>query len=88
MVKGSKSRQKLKVGYHRKGVSIFFQEFKVGDKVTIDILPSSHEGMPHHRFQGRIGEVIGKRGDCYLVKINDKFKEKILTVAPQHLRKI
>jgi len=88
MAKGSKSRKKLKAGIHRKGISIFFQEFKIGDKVTIDILPSSQEGMPHHRFQGKIGEIIGKRGRCYLVKVEDKFKEKILIVAPQHLKRV
>ncbi|MEM5828479.1 MAG: 50S ribosomal protein L21e [Candidatus Aenigmatarchaeota archaeon] len=88
MVKGSKSRQKLKLGYHKKGISLFFKEFSVGDKVIIDILPSSQEGMPHHRFQGKIGEIIGKRGRCYIVKVNDVFKEKTLIVAPQHLRKV
>lgn len=88
MAKGSKSRQKLKLGYHRKGISIFFKEFKEGDRVIIDIYPASQEGMPHHRFQGKVGEIIGKRGRCYLVKVKDVFREKTLIVAPQHLRKI
>ncbi|MEM5820552.1 MAG: 50S ribosomal protein L21e [Candidatus Aenigmatarchaeota archaeon] len=88
MAKGGKSRKKLKIGHHRKGISRFFQEFKIGEKVIIDIDPSSQNGMPHHRFQGKIGSIIEKRGNAYLVKVKDKFKEKIIIALPQHLRRL
>ncbi|MEM5830796.1 MAG: 50S ribosomal protein L21e [Candidatus Aenigmatarchaeota archaeon] len=88
MVKGSKSRKKLKTEHHKKGISRFFREFKIGDKVIIDIDPSTQNGMPHHRFQGKIGSIIEKRGNAYLVKIKDKFKEKIIIALPQHLRRL
>lgn len=88
MVRGSKSRKKLKGEIYRKGISRFFREFKEGEKVLIDIDVSSQNNMPHHRFQGKIGEIVGKRGRAYLVKIKDKFKEKIIITMPQHLRKI
>lgn len=61
-------------------------EYKVGDKVVIRINPSIHKGMPHRRFQGRIAEVIGKRGRAYILRLYVGDKEKTLIVMPEHLR--
>lgn len=87
MVKGVKSKQKLKLDHHRRGISRFFKNFSIGDRVIVDIDPSSGN-MPHPRFQGYTGEILGKRGRAYLVKIKDKFNEKILILTPNHLRKL
>ncbi|MEM0243410.1 MAG: 50S ribosomal protein L21e [Candidatus Aenigmatarchaeota archaeon] len=88
MVKGSKSRKKLSSKYEKSGISRFFQEFENGEKVVIKIDPSSYNGAPHHRFHGKIGKIIGKRGRSYLVKVSDRFKEKTLIVQPQHLKRL
>lgn len=85
---GSKSRKKLKEEKHRKGISRFFKEFRIGERVIISIDSSSQDGAPHHRFQGKIGKIIGKKGRAYVVNVNDRFKEKTLIILPQHLRKI
>jgi len=37
-------------------------EYKPGDKVHIITNPAIHKGMPHRRYHGKTGEVIGKRG--------------------------
>ena len=83
----AKSRKKLTAEKHRKGISRFFKEYKIGEKVIIDIDPAYYTGNPHHRFQGRTGEIIGKRGRAYLVKVNDFGKEKIIISNPVHLKK-
>jgi large subunit ribosomal protein L21e len=36
-------------------------EYPVGSKVVIDIDPSVHKGMPHKRYQGKVGVVLGRR---------------------------
>lgn len=86
----SKTRHKLRKRVRERGLvkpNLFLQEFKVGDKVHIKVNPSIHSGMPFRRFHGKTGEVIGKRGRCYLVQITDGKKEKTLIINPVHLRK-
>ena len=86
--KRRKSRDKLSKDVREKGkikIRKWLQEFKVGDYVHIKIDPSVHIGMPHHKFHGRTGIVMGKRGDCYEVKVTDRNKEKIIIVHPVHL---
>ena len=85
----SKTRKKLRKA-RRGGVTItqMLKEFEIGDKVTIVIEPSVHKGMPHPRFHGRVGEVVGKRGRAYLVRIKDGGKQKLLIALPVHLKKV
>ncbi len=65
---------------------MILREYKVGEKVTIKIDPSFHYGMPHRRFHGLTGTVIGKRGRSYIVEVYLGDKRKILIVPPVHLR--
>ncbi|MEM5794476.1 MAG: 50S ribosomal protein L21e [Candidatus Aenigmatarchaeota archaeon] len=85
----AKTREKLrqKPGY-RPAITKFLQEFKEGQKVAILQEPSSHSGMPHPRFKGRIGKVIGKRGKSYIVEITDGNKVKKIISRPEHLKAI
>lgn len=86
-----KSRDKLSKNVRERGkikIRYILQEFNIGDKVVIKIDSSFHKGMPHHKFYGKIGEIVNKRGDCYEVKVKDIEKEKIIIVHPAHLRKI
>ena len=57
-----------------------------GDKVVIIVNPTYHKGMPHRRYQGRIGVIKRKRGDSYEVKVTKGNKEVLLIVPPEHLR--
>jgi large subunit ribosomal protein L21e len=62
------------------------QQFADHDRVAIAIDPSIHKGMPHRKFQGLTGEVIGKQGEAYLLKIRNGGKEKKILIRPEHLK--
>lgn len=68
--------------------SRYLAEFEEGQRVVIDIHPSVQEGRPHHRFNGRIGKIIGKQGRAYIVEIRDGGKTKKIISHPIHLRAI
>jgi len=65
----------------------YFQSFSIGDKVHLDVEPSVQKGMYFPRFIGRSGTIIGKRGKCYEVSVNDLGKEKTLVIHPVHLKR-
>ncbi|MEM0350259.1 MAG: 50S ribosomal protein L21e [Archaeoglobaceae archaeon] len=83
-----KSGRKLKKKVREKGIRLrkFLQEFEIGQRVIIDIEPASQKGMPHPRYQGRSGIVVGKRGRAYLVQIKDGSILKTLISRPEHLK--
>lgn len=85
----SRSRKKLaqKVKY-RPPITKFLQEFALGQKVAINHEPSSQAGMPHPRYKGKIGEIIGKIGKSYILKIKNGKKIKRIIVKPEHLKVI
>jgi len=64
-----------------------FQEFEVGERVNIVLDPSIHRGMPHSRFHGRTGIVMGNQGRSFVVQIHDGNKIKTVVSRPEHLRK-
>ncbi|RDD53962.1 MAG: 50S ribosomal protein L21e [Candidatus Korarchaeota archaeon NZ13-K] len=65
----------------------FLKEFEVGEKVVIDVEPSVRRGMPHRRYQGKVGVVVGRRGDAYLVDVRLGGKTKHLIVLPVHIKR-
>jgi len=85
----SKTRYKLKktirVG-RTNPITKRIQTFDENDLVHIIIDPSSHKGQPHPRFHGRTGKIADKRGQAYIVEINDGNKAKKLIVRPEHLK--
>ena len=87
----SKSRNKLTKKI-RKGASNVItramQNFENGEKVAIVIDASIHHGIPHPRYHGLTGEVVGKQGRAYIIKIRDKRKIKHIIAFPEHLRKV
>ena len=90
-MKGSKGYRRktrnLKVGTRDKGkvkIKQYLQEFNEGDRVSIVINPS-FQAIPHPRFRGNSGRVVGRQGRAYYVQINDKGKEKRILVTPEHL---
>ena len=66
----------------------FLQTFNVGDNAVIKQEPAIHDGMPHPRFKGVTGKVIGKQGTSYKVNVRDGNAHKVLLVAPVHLLKV
>ena len=69
-------------------LSVILREYSIGEKVAIKIDPSFHYAMPHRRFHGLTGTVIGKRGKAYLVEVRVGNKRKIVITTPEHLRPI
>jgi large subunit ribosomal protein L21e len=45
-----------------------------------------HKGQPHPRFHGKTGKIADKRGQAYIVAINDGNKAKKLIIRPEHLK--
>jgi large subunit ribosomal protein L21e len=70
-----------------RGLSYLLIDYKVGDKVIIDIDPREHNTTPHRRFQGKIGVVkeVGKRTLKIVVQISDR-KQKILQTRLNHIK--
>lgn len=62
--------------------------FEEGEKASIVIQPSIHKGMPHRRFQGLTGVVVGRQGRSYLVKVRTGSKNKVVLARPEHLKKV
>ncbi|KXS44329.1 MAG: 50S ribosomal protein L21e [Methanolobus sp. T82-4] len=83
------TRYKLKKSVRERGlspVSKAIQEFDEGQMVHIDIDPSIQKGMPHARYQGRTGKIIGQRGRAYLLQVRDGKAMKEIISLPQHLK--
>jgi large subunit ribosomal protein L21e len=66
----------------------YFQTFNEGDIVVLNAEPAVQKGMYFLRFHGKSGVITGQKGKCYIVKINDRKKEKSLIVHPVHLKKL
>lgn len=82
-----KSRSVLTKHNVSKGLSYLLTEYKVGDKVMIDIDPAEHSTTPHRRFQGKVGVVleVGRRILKVAVMIGNK--KKILQTRLNHIKK-
>jgi large subunit ribosomal protein L21e len=86
----SKSRQILRKRPRDRGLTTItktLQQFESGESVDIVIDSSISKGMPHIRYHGYTGKVIGKQGNCFKISILDGKKEKILVIRPEHLRR-
>jgi large subunit ribosomal protein L21e len=84
-----KTRYKFKKEIRRRGivpVTSLIQRFDIGQKVHVVVEPSIQKGMPHRRFHGMTGTIVGQRGRAWLLSIRDGGKEKIVIARPQHLK--
>jgi len=84
-----KTRYKFKKELRKRGVvpvTSLIQKFDLGQKVHVVCEPSIQKGMPHRRFHGMTGTVVGQRGRAWLLAIKDGQKEKIVIARPQHLK--
>jgi large subunit ribosomal protein L21e len=84
-----KTRYKFKKELRKRGlppVTSVIQTFAIGDKVHIVVNPSIQKGMPHRRFHGLTGTIIGQRGRAWMLSIHDGNAEKVVIARPQHLK--
>ncbi len=84
-----KTRYKLKKDLRRRGiipVTALIQKFEEGQKVHVVLEPSTQKGMPHRRFHGKTGTIIGQRGRAWLLEVNDGATTKVVIARPQHLK--
>jgi large subunit ribosomal protein L21e len=59
--------------------------YNPGDRAILKIDPSVHKGMPHARYQGKVGIIQEKRGSAYIIQIQEGRKKRSLIVRPEHL---
>lgn len=76
-----KPRERGKIGLSR-----LLHEYKLGEKVEVKLDSSTHKGMPHRRFHGRIGKIVNKRGRAYIVSVTQGKIIKEINVRPEHLK--
>ena len=67
-------------------LSKYFQEFEKGDEVAIVRELSVPKNFPEKTI-GKTGEIEGKRGEFYIVKVNEFDREKRFIIHPIHLRR-
>ncbi len=75
-----KAKRKITVNDHMK-------QFNIGDKVRIKIAPY-FRGLPHPRYNDKVGIVKEKRGSSYVIEIKDGNKKKELITNPVHIVKV
>jgi len=83
-----KSRAALRKRVREKGklgLSRLLTKYEVGQKVIINIDSGIHGGMPHKRFQGKVGTVIEKRGKSYVLELPQRKTSKYVIAGPEHI---
>ncbi|RLE81838.1 MAG: 50S ribosomal protein L21e, partial [Thermoprotei archaeon] len=70
----------------RPGLSRLMIEYKIGDKVCIDIDPTYITTAPHRRYQGLTGTIVGKRGRAYIIEVFLGNKKKTIITTADHIK--
>ena len=68
-------------------VSERIKSFNNGDSVAV-IPKGNFKNIPHPRYRGKIGKVIERRGNSYVVELKIMDSVKRLTIPALHLRKM
>jgi large subunit ribosomal protein L21e len=66
-------------------LSKLLQEYEPGASVVVMIDSSVQKGMPHRRYHGKVGIVVGKRGRAYVLKVPQGDAIKEIIARPEHL---
>ncbi|MFW9886623.1 MAG: 50S ribosomal protein L21e [Candidatus Thorarchaeota archaeon] len=61
-------------------------DYDIGQRVDIVINPGVHKGMPHRRYHGRTGVVMGKRGRGIVVDVKLGNATRTLIIRSDHLQ--
>ncbi len=67
--------------------SEYFKDIQTGEKVAVKREKAVVANFPS-RIQGRTGDVIGKQGKSFLVKLMEFNKEKVFIIPAIHLKRI
>jgi len=62
------------------------RRYSVGEKVVVKIDPGTHKGMPHRKYQGKVGTVTETRSRSYLVEVKVGSTIKKIIARPEHLK--
>lgn len=84
----ARTRKLLKKKPRERGkirISRLLCNYNPGDSVVIKIDPSVQKGMPHRRYHGKVGKIVGKRGRSYVVSVTQGDAVKEIIVRPEHL---
>jgi len=82
----AKTRDKFKRKASRLSVNKILRDFTQGDTVQVNINSSFHSGMPHRRYQGISGKILGKQGAAFKVAVKEGNAPRTLIVAAAHLK--
>lgn len=85
---GKRKRTRAKFKREAKKITIraLLQEFEPGTRVHVQVDSAVHSGLPHARFKGLTGTVLGKQGKKgVLVSLLHGNKPKIINVHAAHL---
>ncbi len=70
------------------GLTKLINRFNVGDKVVVTP-HGSRKNIPHPRYRGRVGIVVGSRGDAYVIEIMvSKSAMRTLVVPQEYLQRL
>jgi len=65
----------------------YLVEYEINNKVDVITDPSQHRrGMPHRRYHGKTGTIVGIRGRCYEVEVKLGNSKKVLIIGREHIR--
>ena len=69
------------------GITALIKNFNVNDRVMI--MPKGNfKNIPHPRYKGRVGTVLERRGDAYVVEVvTSKSTTRKIIVPQMHLDK-
>ncbi|TRO50267.1 50S ribosomal protein L21e [Candidatus Bathyarchaeota archaeon] len=67
------------------GLSRLLVNYEIGQKVIIKIDSAINGGMPHKRFQGKVGTVVEKRGKSYILELPQRKTSKFVIAGPEHI---
>jgi large subunit ribosomal protein L21e len=81
-----RTRHLLSVGRRAKGLSQILIDYKLNDKVVIKLDPRQVKGMPHRRFQGKVGKVEEIRPRSLLVSVPIGNKIKKVVARFEHIK--
>jgi large subunit ribosomal protein L21e len=84
----ARTRKLLKKKPRERGkikISRLLRDYDPGNSVVIKIDPSVQKGMPHRRYHGKVGKIVGKRGRSYIVSVTQGEAVKEIIVRPEHL---
>jgi large subunit ribosomal protein L21e len=68
-------------------VSERIKSFEIGESVAI-VPKGSVKNIPHPRYRGKIGRVLERRGNAYVVRLKIMNSTKTLIVPALHLKKV